>query len=164
MLAFEVKNMRPEPATPDQTRGGQTSRRQTAETGHDSDEDGFDTWRALQKATDKKRADLIADIVGHPKGAPSVEELDYMNPPLSEDAVRRHLNTLKEVGVVDVLELESGKQVHGFPRQFYVLTGAARELFDQNGLFPEDAWQREYASVKKTARIQNVEDMPRPDA
>ena len=41
----------------------------------------------------KKRANIIADIVGHPKGAPSVEELDYKNPSLSEDAIRRHLST-----------------------------------------------------------------------
>ena len=54
-------------------------------------DEGFDSWRALQKATDKKRADILADIAGHPSGIVSVEELDYMNPPLSSDAIRRHL-------------------------------------------------------------------------
>ena len=37
---------------------------------------GFDTWRALQGATDTKRANLIADIVGHPHDSTTVEELD----------------------------------------------------------------------------------------
>lgn len=122
----------------------------------------FDSWRALQRATDEKRAAILADVVGHPKGLPSVEELDYMNPPLSEDAIRRHLNTLREVGVVTRREIEQGDRVQGFPYQFYEVTDEARGLFDRNGLFPEDAWQREYASVQKTDRIRKVEQMPRP--
>lgn len=127
-------------------------------------DDDFNTWLALQRATDKKRADIIADIVGHPKGAPSVEELDYMNPPLSDDAIRRHLNTLEEVAVVQVREFEPGNRVRDFPYQFFELTADARALFDRNGLFPEDAWQRQYQSVEKTNRIKEIETMPRPDA
>jgi len=123
----------------------------------------FDTWRALQRATDKKRADIIADIVGHPQGAPTVEELDYMNPPLSSDAIRRHLNTLEDAGVVRVREFEPGDRLRDFPYQFFELTDNARELFDQNGLFPEEAWQRQYQAVEKTSRIRDVETMPRPD-
>lgn len=124
----------------------------------------FDTWRALQRATDKKRADIIADIVGHPQGAPSVEELNYMNPPLSSDAIRRHLNTLEDAGVVRVREFEPGNRLRDFPYQFFELTDNAREIFDQNGLFPEAAWQRQYEAVEKTSRIRDVETMPRPDA
>ncbi|MFP8953973.1 ArsR family transcriptional regulator [Natrialbaceae archaeon A-arb3/5] len=126
--------------------------------------EGFDAWRALQKATDKKRADLLADIVGHPKGMPSVEELDYMNPPLSDDAIRRHLHALADVGVVREREFETGERVRDYPYKFYELTAAARDLFDRNGLFPEAAWQRQYQSVEKTARIREIETMPRPDA
>ncbi|WP_262178321.1 ArsR family transcriptional regulator [Haloarcula laminariae] len=129
----------------------------------DATDEEFDTWRALQRATDKKRADIIADIVGHPQGAPSVEELDYMNPPLSSDAIRRHLNTLQDAGVVRVREFEPGNRLRNFPYQFFELTDNARELFDQNGLFPEAAWQRQYEAVEKTSRIRDVETMPRPD-
>ena len=130
--------------------------------GGDTDEE-FDTWRALQRATDKKRADIIADIVGHPQGTPTVEELDYMNPPLSSDAIRRHLNTLEDAGVVHVREFEPGDRLRDFPYQFFELTDDARELFDRNGLFPEEAWQRQYQAVDKTSRIRDVETMPRPD-
>jgi DNA-binding HxlR family transcriptional regulator len=129
----------------------------------DAADDGFDTWLALQRATDKKRADVIADIVGHPQGAPSVEELDYMNPPLSDDAIRRHLDTLEEAGVVRRQAFEPGERVGGYPYIFYSLTEEARELFDRNGLFPEAAWKRQYESVEKTSRIDEVEAMPRPD-
>lgn len=124
--------------------------------------DGFNAWQALQKATDKKRANLIADIVGHPKGKPSVEELDYMNPSLSEDAIRRHLSTLQEVGVVEEVELEVGERLREYPYKFYGLTDDARDLFDQSDLFPEEPWQRQYESVEKTPRIRDVERMPRP--
>lgn len=124
--------------------------------------DGFDAWAALQKATDKKRADIIADIVGHPRGAPSVEELEYTNPRMSGDAIRRHLDTLADVGVVRVLEFEPGNRTGGFPYQFFELSADARELFDRNGLFPEVAWTRQYQSVEKTPRIRDVESMPRP--
>lgn len=126
-------------------------------------ESDFDTWRALQRVVDKKRADIIADIVGHPKGAPTVEELDYMNPPLSEDSIRRHLKTLADVGVVRVREFETGNRVRDYPYQFFEITSKARELFDQNGLFPEEAWRRQYAAVEKTSRIEEVESMPRPN-
>ncbi len=125
-------------------------------------DNGFNAWKALQKATDKKRADIIADIVGHPKGAPSVEELDYMNPRLSDDAIRRHLATLQDVGVVQLLEFEPGERTGGFPYQFFELTAEARDLFDRNRLFPEEAWMRQYQSVEKSPRIRDLEVMPRP--
>lgn len=122
----------------------------------------FNAWTALQKATDKTRANLIADIVGHPKGAPSVKELDYMNPSLEADAIRRHLKTLQSVGVVEELVVEPGDRIRGYPYKFYRLTEEARALFDQNDLFPEGVWQRQYDRVQKTGEIQELEEMPRP--
>jgi hypothetical protein len=134
----------------------------TNDTGEGNAETAFDTWRALQKATDRTRANLIADIVGHPKGAPSVKELDYMNPSLEADAIRRHLHILQDVGVVAELVIESGNRVRGFPYKFYRLTDQARSLFDRNDLFPEEAWQRQYERVQKTGEIEEIESMPRP--
>lgn len=148
--------MHPQPEDRDEAGGGKERGRQTSE------RDSFDNWRAHQKATDKKRANLIADIVGYPQGTPSVEELDYMNPGLSDDAIRRHLSTLKEVGVVDGVTLESGDRLRDFPYKFYELTEEARELFDESNLFPKEAWQRQYESVGKTPRIREVEQIPRP--
>ena len=130
--------------------------------GAGDERDGFDTWLALQKATDRTRANLIADIVGHPEGAPSVKELDYMNPSLEEDAIRRHLGILQDVGVVAELVVEPGVRVRGYPYKFYRLTESARSLFDRNDLFPEDAWRRQYARVQKTGEIEELEAMPRP--
>jgi hypothetical protein len=130
--------------------------------GPDGEPEEFNTWLALQKATDKQRANLIADVVGHPKGAPSVKELDYMNPSLEADAIRRHLSVLQDVGVLRELVVPAGERVRGYPYKFYALSAAARELFDRNGLFPADAWQRQYERVEKTAEIEELEEMPRP--
>jgi len=123
---------------------------------------GFDTWRALQEATDTKRANLVADIVGHPHDSITVEELDYMNPDLSDDAIRRHLDTLQSAGVVAERALDPGERRRDYPYKFYAVTDEARALFDRNGLFPEEAWTRQYRAVEKTPRIRDVEGMPRP--
>lgn len=122
----------------------------------------FNTWKALQKATDKTRANLIADVIGHPKGAPSVDELDYMNPSLEKDAIRNHLKTLQSVGVLEELEIPPGERTRGFPYKFYRLTDDARDLFDRNDLFPREPWRRQYERVEKTGEIEELEAMPRP--
>lgn len=121
-----------------------------------------DPDRALGIATDERRAALLADIVGHPAGMATLEELDYMNPPLSRNAIQRHLAELQEVGVIREHELAVGERVRGCPHTFYGLTGEARDLFDRAGLFPEQAWQREYRSVEKTPRIRKIERLARP--
>ena len=136
---------------------------ETSSTDAGREPDRFNTWTALQKATDQPRANLIADIVGHPQGAPSVKELDYMNPALGEDAIRRHLGVLQDVAVVAELVVEPGDRVRGYPYKFYQLSPEARELFDRNNLFPVDAWQRQYARVEKTGEITELEAMPRPE-
>ena len=132
--------------------------------GADESAKGFDIWIALRKSTDEARANLIADIVGHPKGAPSVAELDYMNPSLGEDSVRNHLKELREAGVVEELVVEPGKRIRGYPYKFYRITDEARRLFDDNGLFPEEAWRRQYERVEKTTEVREIEKMPRPTA
>jgi len=123
---------------------------------------GFDSQHVLQRATEDSRADIVADIIGHPKGMPSVEELKYMNPGLSDDAIRRHLAELAQVGVVENRSFEADEGKRELHRDFYELTTEAREVFDRNGLFPRDTWQRQYAAVEKTARIREIEELPRP--
>ena len=91
-------------------------------------------------------------------------ELDYLNPSLKEDAIRRHLMLLQEVRVVEELVVEPGNRIRGFPYKFYRLTNEARELFNRNDLFPREAWRRQYDRVQKTGEITEVEEMPRPNA
>ncbi len=124
--------------------------------------DEADTWHILQAVTVTSRANIIADIVGHPKGEPSVDELAKTNPSLEKDTIRGHLSVLKEVGVVDEVVIPAGERTRGYPYKFYHLTEDARALFDSNGLFPERAWRRQYDRVKKDAEMRELEAMPRP--
>lgn len=128
--------------------------------GHPSDD--ADTWHVLQAVTVTSRANIIADIVGHPEGAPSVDELSKTNPSLKKDTIRGHLSVLQDVGVVEELTIPAGERTRGYPYKFYLLTPQARDLFDQNGLFPERAWKRQYARLAKDARMRELEQMPRP--
>ena len=124
---------------------------------------GGTTWEVLQAVTETTRANLVADIVGHPKGAPSVDELDYMNPDLKVSAIRRYLNELVEKGVLSELVVAPGNRMRGYPYKFYTVSTGAREVFDRNNLFPESAWQRQYERVEKTPTIRELEQMPRPE-
>ena len=84
----------------------------------------------------------------------------HLSPSLSQSAIRRYLETLRDVGVVCERKLDDRQ--HDFPDTFYELNPEARDLFDEHGLFPEDAWRRQYASVEKTARIRDIEALLRP--
>lgn len=122
---------------------------------------GFDAQRVVQVATDERRAAIVADIVGHPQGLPSVEELTYMSPTLDERAVRDQLEALQDAGVVRAFDLD--ERLRGYPSTFYGLTDDVRAAFDDWGLFSEGPWQRQYQRVAKTPRIRALETMPRPD-
>lgn len=125
-------------------------------------DDEPDTWHVLQAVTNTSRANIIADIVGHPEGSPSVDELAKTNPSLEKDTIRGHLSILRNVGVVEELIIPPGERTRGYPYKFYRLTQRARDLFDTNDLFPETAWKRQYDRLTKDARMRELERMPRP--
>ncbi|WP_243637765.1 helix-turn-helix transcriptional regulator [Natrarchaeobius oligotrophus] len=125
--------------------------------------DGDDTWHVLQVVTEESRANIVADVVGHPKGAPSVDELARTNPSLQKDTIRGHLSVLKNANVVEERVVPVGQRTRGYPYKFYQLTDDARELFDRNGLFPEDSWTRQYDRLEKDPELRELEAMPRPD-
>lgn len=129
--------------------------------GHQTDDEP-NTWHVLQAITNTSRANIIADIVGHPKDAPSVDELAKTNPSLKKDTIRGHLSVLKDVNVVAELAIPPGERTRGYPYKFYRLTQQARDLFDENALFPETAWKRQYDRLVKDAEMRELEQMPRP--
>lgn len=122
---------------------------------------GLEPTQLLDLATEKEQADIIADVVGHPKGAPTVEELVYMNTVLDEETIRHRLSTLSEAGVLEEQRLDSEKADSESPSTFYEVTPAAREVFDKKGLFPVEAWQRQYDAVAKTDRVRALEQLHR---
>lgn len=84
-----------------------------------------------------EHTNLIAGIVGHPEGEPSVDDLDLTNPSLGIPEIHEFFEVFEQSGIVTATE-------HG-----YQPTDTARNRFDKNGLFPEDAWKGQYERVKK---------------
>jgi len=126
-------------------------------------DDGFDSWEAMDKITQDTRANIVADIVGHPKGMPSMTELDFTNPSVNRSAINEHLEKLREASIVGKAEIPVGERSRDLPHVFYYITEDAWDFFDRNNLFDRDTWQDQYAKVDKTPEIQRVQEMERPD-
>lgn len=108
------------------------------------------------------RANLVSDIVGHPKGMPSKIELDHMNPSLAPSTISGHLRTLEEKGIIRSARIDRNGHARDAPEAFFYLTDAARELFDRNNVFDEDTYRAAYQEVSKPSTIQEAESADRP--
>lgn len=114
------------------------------------------TAAIIDAIDDTPKANIIADIVAHPKEMPSQKEIDYMNPSLDSSTISEHLSKLESEGVIKSVRSDQG-------REFYYVTEDAQELFDQHGLFAEDVYQDAYEQVTKPKEIREAETAPRPD-
>jgi hypothetical protein len=126
-------------------------------------EDKFDESEVSELATHPTYANLLVDIVGHPAGAPSIAELDYTNPSTERDVIQTRIQHLQDAGIILEIVLNVDDRAAEYPHQFYQLTDPARDLFEEMGLFPNDAWSRTYDCIEKSAGIQNIESLPRPE-
>lgn len=128
----------------------------------DETADEFDDWAAMRVVGQRTRAGLLADIVGHPKGMPSVPELNYTNPRVERSTVIEHLEKLMNAGVVGKAELPPGERHRDLPYTFYYVTEAGREFLDRNNVLDEEVWSDQYDRVEKTPAIREIEAMERP--
>jgi len=124
--------------------------------------DGFDEWAAMRAVGQQTRAGLLADIVGHPTGMPSVPELNYTNPRVGRATIVEHLEKLMDAGVVGKAELPPGERHRDLPYTFYYLTEAGRDFLDRNDVLDERVWSDQYERVEKTPEIREIEAMDRP--
>lgn len=122
----------------------------------------FDEEIVICIATQWPQTNIIPDIIGHPQGAPSVQEIAYMNPDLNTNIIRRSLRILRESDIVCERVLKPDDRIDGYPDTFYTLSNDARELFDQYGIYPTTSWKRQYSSVRKSMEISTIESIPRP--
>jgi DNA-binding HxlR family transcriptional regulator len=123
----------------------------------------FDEWTALKAITQESRANIVSDLVGHPKGMPSMAELEYMNPSLCRSTITEHLDVLEEAGVVALAAFAPGQRPgRSLPYKFYHLTDQARRLFDRSNIFDEGVWTDIYAQVNKSDEIERYEAITRP--
>lgn len=123
---------------------------------------GFDPIEAFGALDDTTRANVVGTIVGHPEGAPSKKEVEYYNPSVAPSTLTGHLNELEERRIVEVIERERAGLDRGEPYRFFRLTDEARELFDRNGLFDEEAYRALFEEVEKTEEIRVAESVERP--
>lgn len=107
-------------------------------------------------------SNIIADIIGHPKGMPSKRELDHMNPSLTSSTISEHLTTLTNKGIIGQEQVDRSGNGRDTPESFYYLTDEARELFDRNNIFDEAAYQAAYQEISKPNEIQTIEQIERP--
>jgi hypothetical protein len=128
--------------------------------------DATETRRQLlHVATEDVAHQLLIDVAGHPKGAPSEKELDWTNPEVSRRTIGRRLGELIDVGVLEKLTYEPGDQpadAESNVRTFYRFTDRARNLFDDVGMFDPDVWRPVYARVEKSEEVAAAEAVPRP--
>ena len=122
----------------------------------------LDEFAALKAVTQETRANLIADMVGHPEGMVSIPEFNHLNPDIERSAISEHLTKLQEVGVVAKAEIEVGERSRDLPYAFFYITDAGRDLFDRNNIFDPDVWQDTYEKVAKPPEIKQIERMDRP--
>lgn len=119
---------------------------------------------ALHEITTSPRPSLIADILGHPEGAPSMREFEYYNPSYERNTIQYHLDRLIEIGVVEKATLPAGRRKRDLPSTFYRLTDEGRTLLDRHNLLEEEtAWTAIYENVEKPPEVEAAEEMDRPE-
>lgn len=123
----------------------------------------FDEWEAMRAVGQQTRAGLVADIVGHPKGMPSVAELDHTNPRVERSTIDEHLEKLMKAGVVGKAQLPTGERHRDLPYTFYYITEMGREFLDRNDVLDEEVWTDQYERVEKPPEIREIEAMTRPE-
>jgi DNA-binding HxlR family transcriptional regulator len=114
----------------------------------------IDAEHVLAVVENTSRANILADIIGHPHGLPTRQELDHMNPSIDSQTLSNHFDTLEDAGVI--------KNVSNEQHEFYYLTEQARTIFDENNLFDESEYRGAYQEISKPSEIQSLEAISRP--
>lgn len=133
---------------------------QTSSTAAARDDQQF--FAVAEALAEESRRDIVADIVAHPKGLPSMKELEFTTG-LHRTTIHEHVEALIDAEIVEVVEIPTGERSKGQPSKFYGITETARELFDRNNVFLKDHWQELYDRVDKPNEIEQAEAAPRPD-
>ncbi|MCY4729978.1 hypothetical protein KY092_05330 [Natronomonas gomsonensis] len=120
-----------------------------------------DTAAEIQRyGSDEGYAPLIMDLVAHPKGTVSLEELIILNPETSEGTLQERLDTLAKVGVLATAT--STRQSSSDNRLYYYLTETARAVFTRNQMFSPDPLKEMFNRLEHTERFCELLEKPRP--
>lgn len=122
------------------------------------------TREAIRAITQETRANLIQDILGHPKSSPSKKELDYMNPSRNPATLKEHLDILEQIGLIEKIKLPEEERKRDLPNTFYYLTDGGRTFLEKHNILvdEEEEIKEDYAKVEKDPDIRKAEEAPRP--
>jgi DNA-binding transcriptional ArsR family regulator len=118
----------------------------------------------MRLVTQKTRANLIQDIIGHPGESVSMSEFEYMNPSKKKATIDEHLRKLVDAGVVEKNKLPMSDRRRDLPYTFYELSPAGRAFLEEHDILIDDQEEikRQYSKVKKDSEIQKYQEAPRP--
>ncbi|WP_254763562.1 helix-turn-helix domain-containing protein [Natrinema marinum] len=126
---------------------------------------GANARELVHFVTQETRFAILANILQHPEGLPSLYELEQLNPSVSEATVYKHVQKLIDAGIVEAVTLPNDRRQQGYPWTFYRLTDEGRAfLEDHNLLAAEATLQRIYETISdKSEKMIRYENAPRPD-
>lgn len=120
----------------------------------------------IHLVTQDTRYSLILDILAHPERAPSLKELNYMNPSKGRTTIVSHLDKLTEYGIIEKRVIPGGERDRSLPNTFYTISTEGEDFLEYHGLVPlaEGKLRQEYATVEKPADVERYEKAPRSSA
>ena len=124
-----------------------------------------DTRELLHFLTQRTRFAIVSNILQHPKGLPSMYELEQLNPSVSDATVYKHVQKLVDIGIVEEVTLPEDERRQGFPWKFYGLSEAGRTFLEAHNLLAaEETLQRMYETISdKSEKMVKYENAPRPE-
>ena len=120
----------------------------------------------LNTVTQETRYVVLLDILAHPEQAPSLRELDYLQPDTGRTTIADHLDELIEWGVVEKQVIPKGKRDRPLPHVFFTISKYGREFINLHELVPLslEEMRADYSRIEKSEEVERYEDAPREDA
>lgn len=133
------------------------------DTARDTFEDPFAEQREMREVLSQETRHLIIQcILGHPHHLASLGELAYMIQK-NEGAILEHLDTLREVGLLDVYVHQPNESARDLPSRFWGPTERGVEvLYDHNFLRGVPIARAVYEETRTSGKVQRHESAPRP--
>ncbi|ARS88799.1 helix-turn-helix transcriptional regulator [Natrarchaeobaculum aegyptiacum] len=127
--------------------------------------EGTETRELLHFLTQETRFSLLANVLGHPEGMPSMYELEQLNPSVSEATVYKHVQKLVDAGVLEAVTLPEEQRQQGYPWKFYRASDEGREFLERHNLLAaEETLEALYGTIEdKPEKMVRYENAPRPD-
>lgn len=121
-------------------------------------EDFEDEMERRRFVLHETRLDVLHQLLAHPDGVLSIEELVYRNPDETEQNIRYHVDELVDRGIVEKIPVPRAQSIESPPTTFYAVTGEGIALLKAVSMYEEAAvWRSVYEQMDRTDRIEAIE-------